>query len=170
MRRYILTLGAILLLLGAFWGGAEVKEQSLRTQMIANERQMYLSSVLGCAYAAGTRTLLFVNNPEVDHIMAAHQTIANCEQQLDIVGRKLNDNDKTDEALAEAKLFFDGYRETLKEIITRRVKLIALYEQFPTDDALLIREVVELEMEQSEQLEEANKFLNRISQLIIVAW
>jgi hypothetical protein len=178
VRRYLFVLITCILMLCSYELGSQIRAYSdqgilerAETQIINSKRQLELTSFIGCMYAIDSDVMRFINRPNVELLISANHKISVCGKIIDSVGTSvLNNNDTTDESLSQALLFFDGYKKTVREILSRQAVLHILYDSLPTPDEKIHEEIRNLENQQQRQIHEVHQFVFKISYLTLLAW
>jgi len=169
VRKYFLILLSLLLLVGAFRGGLEVGERAWAEKVAVETNHAQLSNIRGCLFAIDSDTLHFVRSPGGESLKRLFWRFNQCNSFLEALGTtELDEN--VSGILGEVQLFLNGYTVTLKEIVGRQIMLETLYNDLGVGDTEKLREVQKLETLQTEQLQEAEKFMDRMQLLITEAW
>ena len=173
MRKYLLIFLATLLLILSFWGGGKIKEDAVNKHWLAvvesTYRQTTLSDVRGCFHYIDAEILRYLHVPTDERLQIAFTKVAVCEDLLDKVWKQ-EANEEIRWILSEAKLFYGGYKETVKETMVNKMALILLY-----DDPIIftpegLAQATILEEKLKDQIEELNKFTMRLHSLIERSW
>lgn len=160
-------LTALLFVFGSFWGGIEARDAVARAREARSAQTLALSGVLGCVYAADSLSMHFLYREDVGTLLIAHRMLDGCESLLDQLGASVQD-EETSAILGEAKLFYDGYRTTMSEILSRQVQLGTLYNAI--GGMADLRKAEALEEQQQRQVHESQEFVNRLNALLLQAW
>lgn len=169
MRTRLLVILMITLLGGAFWSGLEVGENKWENRVVEATKHKYLSNLHGCLFTIDSTTLRLIRNLNPETTQQNAWRVGQCDKFLEFLGRRELDED-TSRILGEARLFYDGYKQTLREIFATQIQLETLYTTMGLGDTEKMVEAQELEDRQTEQIEETKKFLERLEMLIIRAW
>ncbi len=169
MLKYFLVLLSALLIVGAFRGGLEVGERAWSEKVAVAEKQVQLSNLRGCVFAIDSDTLHFVRSVDSSNLKRLFWRINKCDSFLENLGTTELD-EEVSRVLGEIKLFLNGYQATLREILGRQLMLEALYADLTAGDIGHPLQVQELEDLQTEQLQEAMRFLDRIQLLATKIW
>jgi hypothetical protein len=168
-----LVLLACGLLMVSFIGGRENRDRKGSDLINTSLKYGQLSDVRGCLFASDSQAMRVIRDINPKDVRNLIWRLEQCERFLVTLG-----NDEQDEevgsVLGEARLFYDGYIETLNEIIVSQIKLNALYAN-AQDATLEQRQRIEIELErlviqQENQIKESKKFIERLELLIVRAW
>ncbi len=150
----------------SFWGGLEAGEKKWASVVVEAIKQRGLSDLRGCIFAIDSNSLRMVRRLDPKTADKTAWRIEQCDKILARLGALEQDED-TSRILGEAKLFYDGYTETLSEILATQIQLETLYNEFSFGALDRVRELEEL---QNKQIHESKKFLERLELLIGRAW
>ena len=174
MRNYIIIVGSIIIVgflvgiltIGAYRTGEEVSEKVWANTVEVALEHGQLSDLSGCLFAIDSDTMHLVRAFDADAARRLAWRMSRCDDLLEALGQVPQD-EETGRVLGEARIFFNGYQETLNDILELQLKLEVLYADFSTDK---VEEIGRLELQQNKQLRDAQKFLDRMQSLIIRAW
>lgn len=155
-----------ILMIGSYWGGEEITNRAWASEVSEAIKHSQLSDLRGCLFAIDSDTMHLVRGLSGQNARRLTWRITKCNEFLDHLGEAAQD-EETSRVLGEARVFFDGYTKTLNEILARQIKLLLLYGDFTADK---MEEARELEIQQTHQMAEAQKFLNHLERLIKRAW
>ena len=150
----------------SFWGGFEAGEKKWSSVVVEAIKQGGLSDLRGCIFAIDSNSLRMVRRLDPKTADKTAWRIEQCDKILARLGALEQDED-TSRTLGEAKLFYDGYIETLSEILSTQIRLETLYDTISFET---LGEAQELEELQNKQIHETKKFLERLELLIVRAW
>ncbi len=177
MRKLLLAFLIALMLIGSFMGGVETRNKVVQVQIESHyqqqvhaEQKMWIMSILACFYVADSRVMHFVYQPFTLDPKKAITALSACKSQLNYVAKNFSPSESMDRILAEANLFYNGYREVVGEILFRQIQLKELYADSETDYIEREPQILLLEEKQFLQIIEAEKFLKKIGKLATKAW
>lgn len=158
MLKNVLIIAAIAVgfCLGGFFFGTHVKDQEWAREVEQAKRQEMATGVLGCVYAVDSNLLRFLHEPTATTLGKAVWREERCEEILDVVGSRTQ-NEELGLVFGEARLFLDGYKQVMLELMTKR---------FEVRDGELSEE--EFQEVQAELLQETRKFIYTLEGLLLL--
>jgi hypothetical protein len=171
MKKYLLILTLIICLLAGFGGGAYITDRVWDSQMAPVVARCTVVNFQTCLFMVDSDMMRFIAQSNSRKLKKLRWRMERCSEFLDQAGKTATD-EKTSRFLGEIRLFYDGYAETLNEIIATQVKLELLYNGFLLKDMDKNpgKEILKLSEEQAEHLIETRKFLQRLEALIAETW
>lgn len=171
MKKYLLILGLLVCLLGAFGGGAYITNQVWDSQMTPVMAQCTIVKFQTCLFMVDSDMLRFIAQADSSKLKKLAWRMERCGEFLDEAGKAVLD-EEVGGFLGEIRLFYDGYAVTLHEIIATQVQLELMYNglRLKGGDENLEKEMLKLAEKQVGYLHETRKFLERLEVLIAGTW
>jgi hypothetical protein len=144
---------------------AQANEQIFLAQYDTLQSQLQL-----CIVSANGKVFQYLRTNSPKDAALVSLTLNRCDEWLDVLGKSAPD-EKTSAMLGQARLFFNGFRESAKAIVGRQMKLEELYAKGFNllGDVRDLSQVKKLEEEQSQAIPEFNKFTSAIFLAIVQA-
>lgn len=176
-KKLLIVLGCVsLFAFGTFFRGYQDHKfiQSVvvqaNEQVFTAEYTILQTQLQMCIIAANGKVFQYLRTNDPQDAAIAALTLDKCDEWLDVIGKKAPDK-RTSAMLGEARLFFDGFRDSANSIVMRQTQLDELYGtgmNLLADPERLLQ-IKKLEEEQSEAIPEFNKFTSHIFLSILEA-
>jgi len=171
MKKALLILGLIVCLLGGLAGGAYLTDRMWGYYMSPVFSRYTVIPFQTCLYMVDSEMVRFVVQADSYRLEKLLWRMEKCGEFLDQAAGAAEDEEASG-LLGEIHLFYDGYEETLKEIIETQVRLELLYHGFELGETGedTKSSILRLTEKQTEALAETYKFLQRLELLVVEFW
>lgn len=145
-----------------------INEANTQIYLANNEKLRYQIQL--CIVSANASVFKYLRTNEERDVVIVPILLDHCDEWLDRLGKNSPD-EKTSAMLGQARLFFDGFRESAMSILDRQRQLEELYAGGLTllAEADKLRKIKKLEEEQSKAVLEFTKFTSTIYLSLIQA-
>lgn len=169
-KKLLIALGCVsFFAFGTFFQGYQ-DHKFIREVVAKTNEQIFLAQydkmhtkLQMCIVAANGKVFQYLRTNDPRDAATASLMIDKCDEWLETLGRNAP-NERVSRMLGEARLFFDGFRESAKDIIARQLRLEEEYNKGINlfGDAGGLTEIKKLEEKQNKAIPEFNKFTSTI--------